>query len=121
MPVVHVFYDEETGLVSGYGSSKEPGTVELDVPEDHKFLTNPGLFVLNEHKALEFSTIEDEKKKEEKIRVFQTEYLKETDWYVARHRDQLDLGITTTLTEEEFKILLQKRQDARDGILLPTP
>jgi hypothetical protein len=43
-------------------------------------------------------------------------FLKETDWQVTRHRDQLDLGISTSLTEVEYQTLLQERQQARAAV-----
>jgi len=36
---------------------------------------------------------------------------------VIRHRDQLALGIPTSLTEEEFRQLLLDRQAARDQVI----
>ena len=43
-------------------------------------------------------------------------YLIETDWMVTRHRDQLELGIETSLTEAEYHQLLSDRQAARTRI-----
>ena len=45
-------------------------------------------------------------------------FLNETDWQVLRHRDQKDLGLETSLTEQEYKELLQKRQEARSLIIM---
>jgi len=42
--------------------------------------------------------------------------LSATDWKVLRHQDQLNLGVPTTLTKEEFTALLQQRQAARDAV-----
>jgi hypothetical protein len=44
------------------------------------------------------------------------QFLIDTDWKILRHRDQLELGIPTSLTNEEFIQLLQDRQTARDLI-----
>jgi hypothetical protein len=44
------------------------------------------------------------------------ELLASTDWKVLRHRDQLELGIPTSLTEQEFIDLLEQRQTARESI-----
>src|SRR5574344_1203038 len=44
-------------------------------------------------------------------------FLNETDWQVIRHRDQLALGIETSLSDEEYLELLQNRQNARKRIL----
>jgi hypothetical protein len=43
-------------------------------------------------------------------------FLAETDWKVLRHRDQIEMGIETSLSEAEFSQLLTERQTARDSI-----
>lgn len=43
-------------------------------------------------------------------------YLTDTDWLVIRHRDQLALGQTTSLTNEQYLDLLAKRQAAREKV-----
>lgn len=43
-------------------------------------------------------------------------YLNDTDWLVIRHRDQIDLGQTTSLTNEQYLDLLAKRQAAREKV-----
>jgi hypothetical protein len=40
-------------------------------------------------------------------------FLQTTDWKVIRQRDQIDAGITPSLTTEEFQQLLADRQAAR--------
>lgn len=44
-------------------------------------------------------------------------FLKDTDWKVLRHRDQVDSGSTTSLTDQEYQSLLLDRQAARDSIV----
>ena len=44
-------------------------------------------------------------------------FLDSTDWKVIRHKDQTDLGIPTSLTDEEYTQLLTDRQTARDAIV----
>ena len=44
-------------------------------------------------------------------------YLSDTDWLVIRHRDQLALGQTTSLTNEQYLDLLTKRQAARERVV----
>ena len=39
--------------------------------------------------------------------------LNSTDWKVLRHKDQLELGVDTSLTSEEYTELLTKRQEWR--------
>jgi hypothetical protein len=46
-----------------------------------------------------------------------TDYLTNTDWLVIRHRDQVDLNQTTSLTNEQYLDLLAKRQQARDKVI----
>ena len=40
--------------------------------------------------------------------------LKESDWMTTRHRDQVDSGDRTTLTEVEYSALLTYKQQLRD-------
>lgn len=44
------------------------------------------------------------------------QFLNETDWKVLRHRDQLEMNMTTSLSSEEFDQLLIDRQMARNKI-----
>jgi len=44
-------------------------------------------------------------------------FLANTDWLVMRHRDQLELGIETSLTQEQYLDLLNKRQEARKKVV----
>ena len=44
------------------------------------------------------------------------QFLKDTDWVVMRHRDQLDAGMQTSMTQNEYLELLQIRQHKRDEI-----
>ena len=41
--------------------------------------------------------------------------LRKTDWLVARHRDQKELGIETSITEEQYIDLLRYRQECRNN------
>ena len=45
------------------------------------------------------------------------QYLKNSDWLVIRHRDQLALGIKTTLSDEEYLNILKKRQLERERVV----
>lgn len=44
------------------------------------------------------------------------EFLSETDWVVIRHRDQLDIGGQTSLTDDEYRSLLLERQQKRESV-----
>jgi hypothetical protein len=43
--------------------------------------------------------------------------LADTDWKVLRHRDQIDAGVSTSLSQAEFDALLAERQTARDSVV----
>jgi hypothetical protein len=45
---------------------------------------------------------------------FRNNKLYESDWMVLRHRDQVEAGITTSLTNEQYQKLLTYRQALRD-------
>ena len=45
------------------------------------------------------------------------QFLIDTDWQVIRHRDQLALGVETSLSEEKYLDLLQNRQNAREKVI----
>lgn len=42
--------------------------------------------------------------------------LGKTDWEVRRHHDQVELGVPTKLTPQEYRTLQEERQEARDRI-----
>lgn len=44
-------------------------------------------------------------------------YLTDTDWLVIRHRDQLDLNLETSLNNDQYIDLLNKRQEARKQVV----
>lgn len=44
-------------------------------------------------------------------------YLTDTDWLVIRHRDQLDLNLETSLNNDQYLDLLNKRQEARKQVV----
>lgn len=57
------------------------------------------------------SKLEQEKQNAEALK-----FLADTDWQILRHRDQQELGLTTSLTAEGFQDLLRQRQMAREAI-----
>lgn len=44
-------------------------------------------------------------------------YLESTDWLVTRHRDQVAMAVATSLTDDEYKALLERRQQAREQVV----
>lgn len=58
--------------------------------------------------------VEAEEQKWTMIRAQRDFLLNEMSWLVERHREQLDLGVETTLSEARYKALLKYRQALRD-------
>ena len=54
---------------------------------------------------------------QEKINAEAKKFLSETDWKCQRHSDQKALGVSSSLSEEEFQSLLLARQEARNRII----
>ena len=86
------------------------------------FATDSNLYFLNSEGKYEKYTDEEFKEQQEIKQVVQTtnqslQFLDDTDWKVTRHRDQLALGIETSLTNEEYLNLLTQRQEARDLVI----
>lgn len=86
------------------------------------FATDSNLYFLNNEGKYEKYTDEELKEQQEIKQVVQTtnqslQFLDDTDWKVTRHRDQLALGIETSLTNEEYLNLLTQRQEARDLVI----
>lgn len=42
------------------------------------------------------------------------EFLRNTDWKIMRHKEQQELGVKTSLTEEEYIELIIERQERRN-------
>jgi len=70
--------------------------------------------VIHHEGSVEYE-IEDltNKVNQEKINKEALQFLNDSDWKILRHKDQLDLGVETSLTAEEFTALIQERQNAR--------
>lgn len=86
------------------------------------FATDSNLYFFNSEGKYEKYTDEELKEQQEIKQVVQTtnqslQFLDDTDWKVTRHRDQLALGIETSLTNEEYLNLLTQRQEARDLVV----
>jgi len=42
--------------------------------------------------------------------------LNRTDWMVRRHREEVELGVTTSLTTEQYQDLLTTRKNWRESV-----
>lgn len=57
----------------------------------------------------------DEEWKKNEFRIERNERLKSNDWLVSRHKEQVEAGIETAITAEEYSELLTYRQALRDA------
>lgn len=87
----------------------EDGTVAKEAVMGEQTIEHPGYVVVIEDLT---AKLEQEARNAEAQK-----FLADTDWKVLRHRDQQELGLSTSLTGEEFQELLQQRQMARNAII----
>jgi hypothetical protein len=110
-----IFVDVKDGIVQGYSFSFMDGWIEfINPPQD--FINCPfhykyidGKFVIDE---IKLRILSSKKTNQELI-----QYLADTDWLVLRHRDQLELGLETSLSNDEFIEILRKRQESREMVV----
>lgn len=119
------FYEPIKGTYLGEGTTTEdpdnPGTYQfvgcatLEKPPEcddaHVAIYKDGTWSIAE--KLEIQTVQ----RQEIINNQNLRFLTGTDWKVTRHRDQISAETTTSLTDSEYKLLLEQRQQARDAII----
>lgn len=77
---------------------------DIQVPQrPHKH----SIFINNEWVINADSYILENEKKEAE------EFLQDTDWKILRHKEQQELGVKTSLSEEEYINLITERQERR--------
>jgi hypothetical protein len=92
-----------------------PNTVSvIEITDDQYRLleAQTHYFDIATNSILPVANSELEKKQQETDNIQPRNYLDSTDWMVLRHLRQKTLGIPTSLTEQEFLELEQKRNDA---------
>lgn len=100
--------------VTGYSEKEELNTIPYEV--DQNFINNPFKYIYYNGKL----AIDDTKERlmnAKKDNLAHQSFLDDTDWKVVRHRDQVELGIETSLTNDEFIELLNQRNEARTSII----
>lgn len=111
---VFVYYDVD-GYVHGWGDGVSEGPCfQMEYDENSHFFKN---FLY--YKVLGTDVVFDEEYKQKRIekkafRLKKPEYeqeVKEISLLIDRHRDEKELEEETTLTEEEYKDLLKKRNE----------
>lgn len=75
--------------------------IDFDKKNDEKIVQ----YTLAEYTLQDFLAAIDE---ERKLRIFSC------SWLIERHRDEIDMGRTTTLTNEQYQQWLTYRQQLRD-------
>jgi len=55
-------------------------------------------------------------KSQEQINDEARQFLADTDWKITRHKEQVEMNIETSMTDQEYITLLQERQSVRDLI-----
>ena len=123
------FYDEAfDGAVSLTDTewqnllSQQSKNKQIVMYDGKVFATDSNLYFFNSEGKYEKYTDEEFKEQQEIKQIVQTtnqslQFLDDTDWKVTRHRDQLALGMETSLTNEEYLNLLTQRQEARDLVI----
>ncbi len=137
MERIYAGYDEQRRIQSFFDDESRPeglSFVEI-TPEQHRMLV-AGM-VAGKMMAVDDTEqpilIDPPKQTREQLaaamRAARDAALRATDWLVSRHQDEKALGDGTTLTADEFALLLKYRQSLREcsdipgwpNVPLPTP
>jgi hypothetical protein len=86
--------------------------VEITDEDYNKIQDQTCYFDLSTKSVLPIPDTELEKRQVEKENVEPREFLNSTDWVILRHIRQKTLGISTTLSEQEFLDLEHRRNEA---------
>jgi hypothetical protein len=92
------------------------GVKDIKVPDDTdptKFMVVNDKLVARDAQIQTSVKIDEPKPLDENII-----FLNSTDYKVLKYRDQIDLGIETSISKDEYIKLLTERQNARDAIAL---
>lgn len=86
------------------------------------FATEPNIYFIDSNGVWQKRNNEEINKIKKQQKIEETNYdsksyLNNTDWLVTRHRDQLAMNLTTSLSEEEYQALLLERQKARESVI----
>jgi hypothetical protein len=93
--------------------------VEITDAENQLIKDQTHYFDLVTRTVISLPAVDLEKKEIEKQNIPILEFLSSTDWKVLRHIRQTALGITTSLTEDEYLELENQRQAAASSIINP--
>jgi len=86
--------------------------------EDYNGIKNQTHYFDIIDKTVKVVSVEETRKKEIEIaNALEREFLNNTDWKILRHMRQKFLGLTTSLSEQEFRDLEHKRHQAAKRIV----
>lgn len=111
MNEIYIYLNED-GTIVGWGDGYSEGAVLISVEPESDLLLD-----YMSYKYVDGQFIKDYegiREAEERMRVLQEKeeariFLAQTQNIVQQHRDELDLGVPTTLTDAEYKALLRER------------
>jgi hypothetical protein len=93
--------------------------VTITEEQDQQIRDNTHFFDLETLTVTPMPQIELDRQQADKTNAEYREFLNRSDWQVLRHLRQKALGITTTLTEEEYLELENQRQNSANSIINP--
>ena len=97
------YYKVTNGYISSVTSKEEEGAIGLPEGYINHDIIRDNAYKVNANGIVELSE-----------KYLCKRNLDATDWKMIRHRDQIALNIDTTLTDEEYQELLNKRQTWRE-------
>lgn len=118
MKIHHIQVKKDTGEIVDFWAS---GIPVPEIPEDNPFAIYPispenmvddGI-INGQIYNIETGMVEDTQLS---INLKAETELQKSDWMVNRHRDQKDLGVPTSLTDQDYIELLKWRQHLRDAV-----
>jgi len=118
---MHYVCIENNKIVSVLNYSPSvPDTIQVvEISDnDYKGIVNQTHYFDIDDRKIKAISIEASNKKEiEQSNAIEREFLNKTDWMILRHLRQKFLGVTTSLSEQDFTDLEQKRHEAAGRIV----
>lgn len=97
------YYKIKNGYISSVASKDEEGAIGLPEGYINHDIIRDNAYKVNANGIVELSE-----------KYLCKRNLDATDWKVIKHRDQIALGITPSLTDEQYQELLNNRQTWRE-------